>query len=61
MNENTAESDATLEKSMISTPFNPVHITHVGYDHNVGEFTVCYSMNDCLTLSIRAFLANGIN
>ena len=25
---------------MISTPFNPVHITHVGYDDEQGEFTV---------------------
>ncbi|KAH6593010.1 hypothetical protein BASA61_004397 [Batrachochytrium salamandrivorans] len=23
----------------ISTPFNPVHITHVGYNHDTGEFT----------------------
>ena len=51
MNDNSADSDATLEKSMISTPFNPVHITHVGYDNNAGEFTVCYSRYDLLTLS----------
>ena len=25
----------------ISAPENPVHVTHVGYDQETGEFTVC--------------------
>lgn len=28
-------------KPTISAPENPVHVTHVGYDQNTGEFTVC--------------------
>ncbi|KAL2913654.1 hypothetical protein HK105_206814 [Polyrhizophydium stewartii] len=32
------ESQPTVRPE-ISTPFNPVHITHVGYDHDTGEFT----------------------
>jgi hypothetical protein len=27
----------------ISNPENPVHVTHVGYDNETGQFTVCYS------------------
>jgi hypothetical protein len=41
VNENP-EQDTSLAKSMISTPFNPVHITHVGYDNDQGEFTVSF-------------------
>lgn len=28
------------KKPMISAPENPVHVTHVGYDSNTGQFTV---------------------
>ena len=28
----------------ISAPENPVHVTHVGYDQETGEFTVCHSV-----------------
>ena len=28
----------------ISAPENPVHVTHVGYDQETGEFTVCASL-----------------
>ncbi|KAI8894675.1 kinase-like domain-containing protein [Globomyces pollinis-pini] len=31
--------ETELARPTISTPFNPVHITHVGYDEEVGEFT----------------------
>lgn len=31
----------TPRKPTISAPENPVHVTHVGYDQNTGEFTVC--------------------
>jgi hypothetical protein len=30
----------TPRKPTISAPENPVHVTHVGYDQNTGEFTV---------------------
>jgi p21-activated kinase 1 len=33
----------TPRKPTISAPENPVHVTHVGYDQNTGEFTVCLS------------------
>lgn len=29
------------KKPTISAPENPVHVTHVGYDSNTGQFTVC--------------------
>jgi len=29
----------TPRKPTISAPENPVHVTHVGYDQNTGEFT----------------------
>jgi p21-activated kinase 1 len=28
------------KKPTISAPENPVHVTHVGYDSNTGQFTV---------------------
>lgn len=31
----------TPRKPTISAPENPVHVTHVGYDQETGEFTVC--------------------
>lgn len=34
----------TPRKPTISAPENPVHVTHVGYDQNTGEFTVCLSL-----------------
>jgi hypothetical protein len=34
------EQEQQVARPTISTPFNPVHITHVGYDHEAGEFTV---------------------
>lgn len=30
------------KKPLISAPENPVHVTHVGYDSNTGQFTVCF-------------------
>jgi p21-activated kinase 1 len=30
----------TPRKPTISAPENPVHVTHVGYDQETGEFTV---------------------
>jgi hypothetical protein len=27
-------------RNLISGPINPVHVTHVGYDANTGQFTV---------------------
>jgi p21-activated kinase 1 len=32
----------TPRRPAISAPENPVHVTHVGYDSNTGEFTVGY-------------------
>jgi p21-activated kinase 1 len=32
------------KKPTISAPENPVHVTHVGYDSNTGQFTVSHSM-----------------
>jgi hypothetical protein len=37
------EAPAATPRPHISTPFNPVHITHVGYDNEQGEFTVTLS------------------
>ncbi len=31
----------TPRRPAISAPENPVHVTHVGYDQETGEFTVC--------------------
>jgi P21-Rho-binding domain len=28
------------EKMEISTPYDPVHLTHVGFNYHTGEFTV---------------------
>jgi len=39
----------------ISAPENPVHVTHVGYDQETGEFTVCFV--DCETREMRAWMA----
>ena len=33
----------TPKRPAISAPENPVHVTHVGYDQETGEFTVCIS------------------
>ena len=30
------------EKMEISTPYDPVHLTHVGFNYHTGEFTVCW-------------------
>lgn len=35
----------------ISAPGNPVHVTHVGFDNETGQFTVCIPF-ECLTLNI---------
>ena len=35
----------TPRKPTISAPENPVHVTHVGYDQNTGEFTVRSSLD----------------
>ena len=37
-------------KPMISAPENPVHVTHVGYDQETGEFTVRW---DCCRTNAR--------
>ena len=34
----------TPRKPTISAPENPVHVTHVGYDQETGEFTVGVSI-----------------
>lgn len=34
----------------ISAPENPVHVTHVGYDQETGEFTVCVYFGSCKLL-----------
>ena len=39
------EAPAASVRPQISTPFNPVHITHVGYDNEQGEFTVIIVVN----------------
>lgn len=33
----------------ISAPENPVHVTHVGYDQETGEFTVCRILSSVIT------------
>jgi p21-activated kinase 1 len=35
----------TPKKPIISAPENPVHVTHVGYDSNTGQFTVGSVLN----------------
>lgn len=41
----------TPRKPTISAPENPVHVTHVGYDQETGEFTV--SICNTYTTSIE--------
>lgn len=41
-------------KPTISAPENPVHVTHVGYDQETGEFTVSLSAK-------RACLGQGVD
>ena len=36
----------TPRKPTISAPGNPVHVTHVGYDQETGEFTVGCDVRD---------------
>lgn len=44
------------KKPVISAPENPVHVTHVGYDSNTGQFTVRLSLVlSCLALSFFLF------
>ena len=38
----------------ISAPENPVHVTHVGYDNNTGQFTVRAVINVLATFRCRA-------
>jgi p21-activated kinase 1 len=33
-------SSSKKEKMEISTPYDPIHLTHVGFNYNTGEFTV---------------------
>lgn len=52
------------KKPMISAPENPVHVTHVGYDQETGEFTVGVAVRltwqrSSLTYATRDYLANG--
>jgi hypothetical protein len=44
----------TPRKPTISAPENPVHVTHVGYDQNTGEFTVRPSRRCNMSGSIYA-------
>lgn len=37
----------------ISSPYNPVHLTHVGYNLDTGEFTVSWTL-DCLCVRVCA-------
>ena len=34
------DTNTPVVKPIISTPFNPVHLAHVGYDAEAGNFTV---------------------
>jgi p21-activated kinase 1 len=36
----SAPSQPAVSKLAISQPFNPVHLTHVGYNSDTGEFVV---------------------
>ena len=53
-NESSEAEQPSLAKSMISTPFNPVHITHVGYNDQ-GEFTV-RCLGCCVACVFSSFL-----
>ena len=44
------------ERMEISTPYDPVHLTHVGFNYNTGEFTVRLQFK---LLIARDFLLNG--
>lgn len=51
-------------RPQISAPENPVHVTHVGYNYDTGEFTVrfisLFPRNEpVLTRSTRVFQRNG--
>jgi len=51
-------------RPQISAPENPVHVTHVGYNIDTGEFTVCEilrHLNSCpyANLGLRVFQGNG--
>lgn len=47
-------------KPTISAPENPVHVTHVGYDQETGEFTVCQSDSTTRWLVVRVY-SNSYN
>ncbi len=44
------------KKPLISMPENPVHLTHVGYDSNTGQFTVCDPFHSSVALTSPPFL-----
>lgn len=47
----------TPRKPTISAPENPVHVTHVGYDQNTGEFTVRPSRRCNMSSSMHASIS----
>lgn len=49
-------SSSKKEKMEISTPYDPVHLTHVGFNYHTGEFTVQFL---CRIADDRDFLLNG--
>lgn len=47
----------TQRRPAISAPENPVHVTHVGYDQNTGEFTVCITPDRKSVATVTDFAA----
>jgi hypothetical protein len=49
-------SSSKKDRMEISTPYDPVHLTHVGFNYHTGEFTV--SSLNCV-VDLRDFHRNG--
>lgn len=45
------------KKPVISAPENPVHVTHVGYDSNTGQFTVRITVPFPIVATVRTSIA----
>lgn len=45
------------KKPVISAPENPVHVTHVGYDSNTGQFTVRITVSFPIVATVRTSIA----
>lgn len=52
-----SSNSSKKEKMAISTPYDPVHLTHVGFNYNTGEFTVRPMQGVLLTF--RDYRLNG--